>query len=164
MPQPETPDPAALRSTLRRLIGLGHPEFGRVVHRLKAATGADICLLSLSDGEHQRPAARLGPAAAQIDGEVTFVAYVMGRADPLVVDDARADWRFRYSPVVLCEPFIRAYAGRALRVGAQPVGTLCAAARSPGAFAGLDLALLVAMVEQVEQVLEAEAGRAPRSA
>ena len=150
-----TPEPAGLPSTLRRLIGSGHAGFDRIVRELQDATGADIGCLLLSDGEHPRPAARVGAAIEPIVDRFAFHRYAMAQST-LRVDDATGDWRFRYHPLVLCEPFIRAYAGQAVRVGGRPVGVLCALASKPGAFAGLDPDLLSALAAQVEIILAAE--------
>ena len=153
----QAPEPSPLSSTLRRLIGRSHPAFDNVVAALRAETRAEVGLLSLRDGDQQRVAAHSGGVAALTSNDrFAFYTYVMAQDGPLVVGDASDDWRFRYNPLVLCEPFIRAYVGQALRIGGRPVGTLCATGRTPGAFAGFDTAILSALAAQAEQVLRAE--------
>ena len=156
MLQAKTPEPPGLSSTLRRLIGRGHTGFDRVVRELQDASAADICLLLLSDGGCPRPAARAGPAIPPFDDRFAFHHYAMAKPVPLVVDDATNDWRFRYHPLVLCEPFIRAYAGQAVSVGRGPAGVLCALSGKPASFAGLNPAVLRSLAAEVEHILEAE--------
>ena len=152
-PPPHSP---LLDTTLRRLIGLGHPDFARAVVSLKAASGSDFCLLTLSDGLHQQSVGNCGSVTLPVDDRFAFFTYVLAQVAPLVVDDARSDWRFRYHPHVLCEPLLRSFAGQALRAAGRPVGTLCVAARTPAAFDRLDLALFATLTEQIERVLAAE--------
>ena len=79
------------------------------------ALAAQICRvptasIDLLDADHQW-SLRDGVFARGLARQLTFCAHTILQAGPLIVPDAQADPRFRDSPLVMAEPFIRFYAG-----------------------------------------------------
>ena len=88
--------------------------------------------------------------------EKGFCPFVIAHPDrPLTIKDSSLEPRWRKSQGLL-ELGIRAYAGVALKVGNQVLGTLCVQHHAPRAFTGAELALLKTMGHLVERALEAE--------
>ena len=74
---------------------------------------------------------------------VSFCGHAILAEDQLVVPDALLDERFRGSPLVTGEPFIRAYAGQPLRSpDGQRIGSLCAIDGRPREFTEEQLSIL----------------------
>ncbi|MCC6513523.1 MAG: GAF domain-containing protein, partial [Geothrix sp.] len=109
------------RALLTRVTGLGHEVFWWSV-----APRANM------DGIFEAP-------------EKGFCPFVIAHPDrPLTIPDAAKEPRWRKSPGY-AELGIRAYAGVALKVGDQAVGTLCVQHHSPRLFTRAELALLRTM-------------------
>ena len=102
------------------------PEFDAVARLAAAALGADKALVSLVDTHRQWFKARIGIGVSNTPRRFAFCRYTILARKPLIVEDARADPRFRDNPFELGEPHIRFYAGYPLALdGEHNVGSLC---------------------------------------
>ncbi len=88
--------------------------------------------------------------------EKGFCPFVIEHPDrPLTIPDAAREPRWRKAPGYT-ELGIRAYAGVALKVGDQAVGTLCVQHHEPRTFTRAELALLRTMGHLIARTLESE--------
>jgi signal transduction histidine kinase len=100
--------------------------------------GAPISWIGFMDADHywfKSKIALEGGALQGIDGisrENSICAHTLLKKDVLVVEDTRADIRFRLLPLVAGEPKLRFYAGIPLwSAGGHAIGTLCVADYKP---------------------------------
>lgn len=106
--------------------------FDDIVEIAARVCEAPIALVSLVDRDRQWFKARLGLSSEETPRNVSFCARAIDMDDNLVVPDARLDLRFADNPLVVGEPFIRFYAGAALRTATGvPLGTLCVIDTTP---------------------------------
>ena len=127
--------------------------------------GVPVALVSLVDERRQWFKSRHGLQASQTPREVAFCDHVVRSGEPLVVEDALADPRFRDNPLVTGDPYVRFYAGVPLRVPQGVVlGTLCAIDHQPRALDAEqlqtlrelgDLAVQQLVLHQRERALQA---------
>lgn len=89
---------------------------------------------------------------AETPRDVSFCAVCIAGEGPLLVEDARADRRFRDNPLVTGVPFIRSYLGVPIRgEGGVRLGALCAISPEPHAFSEDQIAPLAMLAELAEQ-------------
>lgn len=113
-----------VRSSLDRLVE-------HCAHRF----GAPMSLISIIEFERQRLLASIGTELAETPLAVSFCRHAVNLEQPLLVEDATLDPRFRENPLVLGPPNIRSYLGYPLRHPAGPViGALCVIDKKPGSF------------------------------
>lgn len=93
------------------------------------------CLVSLVDEREQWFKAKCGFALDSTPRDISFCTYTILGADPLIVEDATRDARFKDNPLVTGTPKIRFYAGVPLIVGpGAAVGSFCIIDRRPRRF------------------------------
>ena len=126
-----------LRS-LRILDTQSDSRFDRITEAASTITHSPIVLVSLVDGDRQWFKSKVGLDASETSRDLAFCSHVVAAPDSeiFVVCDALEDERFKYSDLVLGEPFIRFYAGAPLIVPADngqeyKIGTLCLIDRNP---------------------------------
>jgi PAS domain-containing protein len=89
---------------------------------------------------------------AETPRDVSFCAVCIAGEGPLLVEDARADLRFRDNPLVTAAPFIRSYLGVPIHgEGGARRGALCAISPEPHAFSEDQIAPLAMLAELAEQ-------------
>jgi PAS domain S-box-containing protein len=95
--------------------------------------GTPIALVSVVEEETQQFLATIGIDADQTPRDTSFCAHVMvGRAETMVVPDARRDVRFADYSLVKGPPHIRFYAGaRLLSREGVPLGAICVISPEP---------------------------------
>lgn len=158
----DTDHTAAARLTaLDRLQVLDTPpeaEFDDVVLLASELCRTPTALVSLVDKDRQWFKARLGFPAQQTALDRSVCRYAMAEDRVLVIPDLRLDPRTRANPLVTGSPFIRFYAGAALRDGTGvPIGSLCVidTAVRPDGLTPTQEAGLQALARQVTMLLEA---------
>ncbi len=107
--------------------------------------------ITLIDDRRQFLKSVVGPARQNLPRETTFCNTTIRSAGPLIVRDAHEDERFRDTPLVTEEPYIRFYAGYPVRgPGGWTVGTLCVMDPSPRTYSSRDGKKLRSLARAVE--------------
>ena len=100
--------------------------FDRITRLARTLCSTSMALVSLVDEDRQWFKSRQGLAAPETGRDEAFCAHAILDEEPMVVEDARADERFKDNPLVTGEPNIAFYAGVPLRSpNGFPMGTLC---------------------------------------
>ncbi|CDO74916.1 hypothetical protein BN946_scf184988.g23 [Trametes cinnabarina] len=103
------------------------PNFDRIAHLVKLVFNTRIVILTLIDGTEQFFKSESGFDAQFTPRTSSLCAHAILQPDdePMVVLDAREDWRFAKNPLVIGPPHIRFYAGCPLRThDGYNIGTL----------------------------------------
>jgi sigma-B regulation protein RsbU (phosphoserine phosphatase) len=144
---------AALRA-LRVLDTPAEERFDRLTRLLSRMFDVPMAFVSLVDADRQWFKSSCGLSTRQTSRAISFCTHAILADEPLVVHDAHLDERFRNSPLVTGDPYLRFYAGQPLAgPGGHKVGTLCIADRRPRAFSAADRQALREMAELVEREL-----------
>lgn len=159
------PDNEAER--LSRLLSLGaldtlpQSAFDDITSLASSICGTPIALVSLVDSDRQWFKSRVGMKLAETDRTISFCAHAILQPDqPLVIEDARQDDRFRDNPLVTGQPDIRAYAGAPL-VTAEglALGTLCVIDSAVRRFSPAQVQALQTLARLVVTLLQHEEAR-----
>eukprot|EP01031_Cornospumella_fuschlensis_P025430 gene25430-30705_t len=116
-----------------------------------------ICLISLVDVDRQWFKSRVGLEVSQTHRNTAFCAYTVHECsdDVFIVRDATKDPRFCDNPLVTGFPHICFYAGAALIVQGQKIGSLCIIDTKPRPdFNAADAVCLREIATIVEQLIE----------
>ena len=130
-------DPARLHALAALDVIDSHADadFERLSRTAALVFNAEIALITLIDKERQWFRACFGvDGISEARTETSFCAHAIalpGDEDTLVVLDATRDDRFKDNPQVTGWPGIRFYAGAAIIVGGQKVGSLCVMGTQP---------------------------------
>ncbi|ROQ20697.1 PAS domain S-box-containing protein [Marinimicrobium koreense] len=117
-----------------------------------------IALISLADNDRQRLVCSDGQALSGIAEDDRILEHLLGTSDPLVVEDASVDPRFKNSLWVSGEPFVRFVAGAALRDSDDhPIGTLCLLDTRPRSIDANQYNQLKDLVSLSENLMRSEA-------
>ncbi|KAH9856539.1 hypothetical protein C2E23DRAFT_865956 [Lenzites betulinus] len=93
------------------------PNFDRIAHLVKLVFSTRIVILSLIDGTEQFFKSECDSLCAH--------AILQADDEPMIVLDAKEDWRFAKNPLVIGHPHVRFYAGCPLRThNGHNIGTL----------------------------------------
>lgn len=129
--------------------------FERIVDLVKTTMNAPICAVSMIDNERQWFKAFRGLSVNQTPRNIAFCDYAIRAEAPFVIEDALRDLRFANNPLVLGEPFIRAYLGIPLVMpDGYIAGTLCAMYQEPREFTEQEVAILRSFANLVVGELE----------
>jgi GAF domain-containing protein len=142
-----------------RLYGILNTEaeksFDDLARLASVICASPISLVSLVDEGRQWFKARIAMAATETSRDVAFCAHAILQDDVMIVPDALADERFADNPLVLCEPYIRFYAGAPLITpDGLPVGTLCVFDRVPRQLSAEQIQALEVLRDAVVAQLE----------
>ncbi|WP_436323565.1 sensor domain-containing diguanylate cyclase [Vibrio cidicii] len=122
----------ALLHSLKILDTEREERFERFTRLAKFIAGSDIALISLVDSNRQWFKSRAGLDVCQTDRDSSFCTHAIQGSEPLIISDVFDDQRFKDNPLVLHEPFIRAYAGFPIAIdGIHRLGTLCVIDKKP---------------------------------
>lgn len=130
-------DPARLQALAALDVLDSHPDvdFERLSQTAAFIFKAEIALVTLIDKERQWFRACFGVEnKSEALTETSFCAHMIAlphAEDTLVVLDAASDDRFKSNPLVTGWPGIRFYAGAAIVVSGQKVGSLCVIGTQP---------------------------------
>ncbi len=132
------------------------PSFDRMAGLAAKLLEAPISAVSLVDEDRQWFKARCGLDVPETPRSIAFCAHALGGRDPLIVEDAMRDRRFRDNPLVLGEPGIRAYVGVPLIASdGYALGTLCVIYREPKTVTPEQIAILEDLAASTTDLLEA---------
>lgn len=131
--------------------------FDRVTRLLRKIFDLPMATVTLVDEDRQwfKSADGLGEAC-ETDRGISFCGHTILSEEPLIVNDALADERFRGNPLVvdIDGPRIRFYAGYPLRApGGLKVGALCLLGREPRAFGEREVGILKDFAAIIEDEL-----------
>ena len=145
----------ALLRRLQILDTLPEQVYDDIVTLASTICGTPIGLVSLVDRERQWFKARRGLDVSQTGREVSFCAHAITWPETVfVVEDARADPRFRDNPLVTGAPGIRFYAGATIRLaGGEALGTVCVIDTRPQRLDAAQHAALEALARQAAALL-----------
>lgn len=88
--------------------------------------GAPMAMVSLIDKNRQWFKSRVGLDTTETSRDVSFCGHAILETEPLVVEDATQDPKFKNNPLVTGNPLIRFYAGAQLNTtSGHAIGTLC---------------------------------------
>lgn len=105
---------------------LGSPEFDAIASLAADVLDCPMALVSLLGETDQWFKAKCGLDADVSPRELAFCNYTILSREPLIVEDARQDDRFRTNPLVLDDPNVVFYAGAPISIdGVHNLGTLC---------------------------------------
>ena len=111
--------------------------------------------MSLVDVDRQWFKSRCGFETQETSRDVSFCAHAIASPEPLIVEDALLDERFKSNPLVVVDPKIRLYAGFPLQTpNDQRIGTLCVIDRKPGYLSDKQHQIMESFSGQVGTLLE----------
>ncbi|MCZ2495496.1 GAF domain-containing protein [Xylophilus sp. Kf1] len=153
---------------LHELLVLDTPaeeKFDRVVRFAAEQMDVPIALVSLLDARRQWFKARVGTAVTETPRDISFCSHAILASSTFVVEDASKDARFAGNPMVTAGPRVRFYAGAPLTApGGERIGTLCVLDDKPRTLSAVDLAVLEALRDLVNDALAGKADESEASA
>jgi diguanylate cyclase (GGDEF)-like protein len=132
--------------------------FDRITRCAARLLDAPISMVSLVAADVQWFKAVEGCNMVGTARSISFCGHAILSDGPFVITDATQDPRFHDNPLVIGEPFFRAYAGQPLRTpDGKPIGSLCVIDRRARTFSHADLEILRDLAAWVESELQAKA-------
>ncbi len=130
--------------------------FDRITRIASNALDVPMASVSLIDGHRQWLKSRQGSLGQQTCRDEAFCYVTVQQSEPLIVEDASTDPRFKDNPLVLGAPHIRFYAGVQLctRDG-HNLGALCVIDTKPRRLDARQVTLLKDLTEMVMSEFEA---------
>ena len=106
--------------------------FDRITRIAKKVFDVPIALISLVDENRQWFKSKQGLSICETERNVSFCTHAIEKNQPLIVNDATKDHRFKHSPLVTGEPNFCFYAGIPLKSpNGYNLGTLCVIDHQP---------------------------------
>lgn len=151
-------DETARLAALRRYQVLDTPReaaFDDIVALVRTSLSVPIAAVSLVDQERLWFKAQSGLTMCETPRSISFCTHTIQTCEPMIIEDAHADDRFRNNPLVVGAPFITAYAGVPLAcpVGYN-IGSLCAIDTVPRRFTPVQIDILRGLSKIVLNELE----------
>ncbi|ADM09749.1 FOG: GGDEF domain protein [Parvularcula bermudensis HTCC2503] len=135
--------------------------FDRFCRIAANAIDVPVALVSLVDDHRQWFKARLGIDDPETPREIAFCAHAIQNDDPLVVENALEDPRFRSNPLVTGDTHVRFYAGAPIILsGGYRLGTVCVLDTNPRQISEGQRQILVDLAGLAARELEIRAGAA----
>ena len=130
--------------------------FDRITRIVGNVFDVPMASVSLIDGHRQWLMSRHGPLLRQGCKSEAFCSVTIQANEPLIVEDAATDPRFKNNPLVLGPPHIRFYAGAPLRTpDGFNIGALCAIDTKPRRIDARQIAVLKDLASVVMSEFEA---------
>ncbi|MDY0744380.1 GAF domain-containing protein [Paucibacter sp. R3-3] len=156
-PAPIPDDEAERLQALEELLLLDTPpdeRYDRVVRFAAEQLDMPVALVSLVDGRRQWFKSRLGLEASETSRDISFCGHAIMSPELFVVEDASRDPRFADNPLVTGDLHLRFYAGAPISTpGGHRIGTLCVIDSVPRQLGPVELAVLDALRELVNEAL-----------
>ncbi|MHA6299655.1 GGDEF domain-containing protein [Devosia sp. CAU 1758] len=131
------------------------PAFDRVANLVRLVFRVETALVTMIDGHRQWYKAALGTPNSQVPVGDSFCQHALLAHDPLIVNDATLDPRFRANPHVTADNGVRFYAGMPLVTpDGHIIGTICAIDSRPRAFSEREVEILHELAQVVMSELE----------
>ena len=150
---PIPPDEAKrlhLLHALNLLDTPAEPVFDRITRLAAKILNVPFALVSLVDTDRQWFKSRFGLDATETPRNVAFCAHTIMQTEPMIVQDAMEDPRFKDNPLVNGNPNIRFYAGVPLLTSeGLAIGTLCAIDTKPRLLSADEIRILVDLADIV---------------
>jgi len=154
------PIPADEVERLAELHALGlldtptEERFDRITRLLALVLRVPMAYISLVDSNRQWFKSSCGLDVSETPRSISFCGHAILSDEPMIVEDAAEDHRFRDSPLVVGDPWVRFYAGRPITgPGGHKVGTLCVADSKPRVPRPEEIEILEEMAGLVEREL-----------
>lgn len=145
---------------LKKVISLGildtKPEerFDRITKSAVIQLGVPIATITIIDEKREWYKSCQGINATEAPREISFCAHAMLSSHVFIVEDTLKDERFKDNPMVTGAPFIRFYAGVALRSPEGIViGVFCIKDTKPRQLSSAEVATLLSLAELAEKEL-----------
>ncbi|WP_338501068.1 sensor domain-containing diguanylate cyclase [Sphingomonas kaistensis] len=130
-------------------------QFDKITSLVRSVLGVPISAVSLIDRDRQWFKSICGLETRETPRSVSFCSHAIRQTEPLIVDDALQDDRFKVNPLVLDDPNIRSYAGVPLQTpDGYNVGALCAIDVVPREFSQAQIEILSNLASLVVDELE----------
>lgn len=128
--------------------------FDHIVQNTAALFDAPISAITLLGPDRQSFQNSIGLEIASTSRAVSFCAHAVTLGDIMVVEDARADDRFKRNPLVTGAPHIRSYAGAPIyNPDGSAFGALCVIDRRKRNFRAEDLKTLRELRDVTQRAL-----------
>lgn len=108
-----------------------HEELEGLTKLASKICNTPISLINLLDEEHQITKSSQGWDINKITKESSFCQYTILDDQPMIIQNAKEDDRFKDSPFVKSDPHIRFYAGIPLISNGQNIGAICVIDKKP---------------------------------
>ena len=129
--------------------------FDHIANAVKLALEVPIVAISMIDGNRQWFKSKIGFEAPEMPRDTGFCDYTINQNNSMIVEDTTLDPRFKDSPMVVGDPFVRSYIGVPLTTpDGHNIGALCAIDLVPRQFMHSKVELLEQLAELVIHELE----------
>jgi diguanylate cyclase len=144
-----------LLHALNLLDTQAEPVFDRITRLVAQILKVPIALVSLVDTDRQWFKSKVGLDVTETSRDVAFCAHAIMQAEPMIVEDATKDQRFKDNLLVTGDPGIRFYAGVLLCSSKWlPIGTLCAIDSKPRVLSEDEKNILIDLAELVNKEIQ----------
>ncbi|MFN5334075.1 MAG: ATP-binding protein [Bacteroidota bacterium] len=144
--------------TLQQLHILDSPtekEFDEIIELAAAICEVPICVFSLVDENRQWFKACVGLSDKETSREISFCAHAIMKPDePLIIEDANTDDRFKNNPLVTGNPHIVFYAGFPVLHKGMPMGTICVIDFKKRSLNALQMQAMKTFAQSIGQLLQ----------
>jgi signal transduction histidine kinase len=145
-------------NTLQNLNILDTPEeveFDEIIGLAASICDVPVCLFSLVDENRQWFKSCVGLDAKETSREVSFCAHaILDPYTPLIIEDARADERFKDNPLVTGAPYLVFYAGFPVLYKGLPMGTICVVDYQKRTLSPLQIRAMKTFAKNISQLLQ----------
>ncbi len=129
--------------------------FDHITNAVRAALDVPVAAISLVDGDRLWLKSKTGVRPSELPRNTTFCNHTIKDCDPMIVENALQDERFKDQPSVIGEPYTRSYIGVPLTTpDGHNIGALCAMDFVPRKFSPQKVELVKRLAELVIHELE----------